>query len=128
MKIRNGFVSNSSSSSFTIYGWTEKIFKETLGTVSPLLEGMEIYIDEWKMIDNLEKLWEDQRGVDCCDDADGFKVFGIGTSGTEIDHYIDDYQNFYYDEPSDENKAKLDKIAEKLGMPKPQIYKGNFYA
>jgi len=130
MKIRNGFVSNSSSSSFTIYGWTEKVFSEALGKTFSLLEGMDVCVDEYKIVENIEKVWEEECKnlyIICCDDESGCKVFGLGQYNTEIDHYIDDWQNFFFDEPSEDNKKKFDELAEKLGMPKPQMYKENFY-
>jgi len=127
MKIRNGFVSNSSSSSFTIYGWTEDVFENVLKNSSPLLDGMRIDIDEYQIIENLEKFWDDPYSLTCCCDSEGRKVFGLGRYGTEIDHYVEDWENFYYDEPTDEEKEKFDKLAKELKLPKPQIIKEAFY-
>ena len=55
MKCRNGFVSNSSASSFTIYGWTEEDLSKHVAKLSPVFEGVELYIEEVGMPEGLKE-------------------------------------------------------------------------
>lgn len=132
MKIRNGFVSNSSSSSFTIYGWSEEVLSKHVGENMPIgLDFLKLDIDEDLFTEKLEELWpgENTWDITSCRDSNGYNVFGIGSAGDEVDHYVDNFSNdFRYDEPNDDKKKQLDEIAEVLNLPAPKIYQETFYA
>jgi hypothetical protein len=131
MKIRKGFVSNSSSSSFTIYGWTEKILSEHAKDIASGLSYVKLEIDEEALVEKIEELWpgENTWDIHSCEDSDGYGVYGVGTAGEEVDHYINNFTNaFKYPEPNAEKKKQLDEIAKTLGLPAPQMYQETFYA
>ncbi len=130
MKIRNGFVSNSSSSSFTIYGWSEEVLSKHIGKLLPDFVGVEVSIDEDVFCENIEKIWAGHDwDILSFRDSNGCNIFGIGTAGDEVDHYaMDFFKDFKYDEPSNKKKKQLDEVAEKLGLPAPQVYQETFYA
>ena len=133
MKIRLGYVSNSSASSFTIYGWTETDLSEHVGKLLPSFAGVSIQIDEDLFCENIEKLWDGhERDIITSRDADGYNVIGLGQAGDEIDHCqsLTDgrWEDFEFPEPNEEQKKKFDKLAKKMKLPKPKIYKGTFFA
>jgi len=128
MKIRNGFVSNSSSSSFTIYGWKGEDLSKHLASLSPAFEGMDFYLDEWTFTENLEKLWQGEDfDITYSKDRYGDQVFGLSVAGTEVEYYLPPHQDFEYTEPSDERRKKFDNLAEELNFPKPMLYKDTFF-
>ena len=103
MKIRLGFVSNSSTSSFCLYGW----YKHNLTA-----EQIELV----KAIANVEEF---------CDDSNDY--IGIGNQENDL-HFEDDDEAMDYecDGPSDEEMAKLDKFALEQNLPKPDMYGSTF--
>jgi hypothetical protein len=131
MKIRNGFVSNSSASSFTIYGWSEDSLSANIAKLSPAFAGVAITIDEDVFEQNLEEIWTgDSWDIVSKHDPDGIKIIGIGQSGCEIDHYLppgQDWEDFEYPEPTDKKKKEFDKIAKQLNLPKPKLYKRTWF-
>jgi len=131
MKIRNGFVSNSSSSSFTIYGWTQEDLCKHLSSISPAFTDIEFWIDQYTFSENLEKIWDgDNWDITYSNTRDGGQVFGLGVSGMEVDHYLpphQDWEDFKYPEPEDEKRKKFDELAEKLNLPKPKLYQDTFF-
>jgi len=130
MKIRNGFVSNSSSSSFTIYGWSEKILSKHISESLPAFVGVRLEIDEDVFCENIEKLWDGREwDIISFRDRDGYNIFGVGSACDEADHYVGNWhEGFRYDEPDDEKKKQLEEIGKKLGLPEPQIYSDTYYA
>jgi hypothetical protein len=93
----------------------------------PFLKNVSIYIDEYELSEVIGKLYGDPFSITCCCNSTGLKVFGLGRYGTEIDHYIEDWEDFYYPEPTEEEKKKFDLFASNMGMPKPEIIKETFY-
>jgi hypothetical protein len=114
MKIRNGFVSNSSSSSFCIYGWTEDVFKD-----KPEL--LKDYYDPYELEKLLKTIPHELIIVHSNSPCSHF-VMGVGTVETDIDHYIEDWEDHVAEEPTQKEMEELDKVAEKLNLPKPQMY------
>ena len=130
MKIRLGHVSNSSASSFTIYGWTEKELSQHIGNIMPSFFDVDMFIDDETFCDNLEKLWDGHEWDIVADaSSDGMKIFGLGEAGDEIDHNVTEgrWEDFKYPEPSDEKKKAFDEVAKKLNLPKPSIYQETFF-
>jgi hypothetical protein len=120
MKIRMGFISNSSTTSFTIYGWTETQLSEHIGKLLPAFVGVNVTIDEDTFSENIEKLWSGHEwDVTCSRDESGYNVFGVGDVGDE---------NFMPKEPTDDQKKELEAIAVKLGLPAPTMHQGTYYA
>jgi hypothetical protein len=119
MKIRNGFVSNSSSSSFCIYGWTEDVFKDKHES----LKGDKTYYNYGA--DELEKLLKTtSHELIIVSSSSLFShfVMGVGNVETEIDHYIEEWEDHVAEEPTRKEMEELDRVAEKLSLPKPQMY------
>jgi hypothetical protein len=121
MKIRIGFVSNSSSTSFCIYGWTEDVFKD-----KPELRVQKddkIYYchggDALKKF--LKTTPHELNIVTSCSPSNDF-VMGVGTVENDIDHYMEDWEDHVAEEPTQKEMEELDKVAEKLNLPKPQMY------
>lgn len=131
MKIRTGFVSNSSASSFTIYGWSEKDLAEHISTFCPAFEGTDITVED-EFFYNIQKAWEGHDwDITEGKDANGYEIFGLGESQVDIDHNHPigngPWEEFKYPEPSDEDKEKFNKLAEKLKLPKPKIYQRTWF-
>ena len=129
MKIRTGFVSNSSASSFCIYGWTEEIFK-----IHPELQDVdaEYYESKYdKLIEKLNSIKHKAKIFGQDSTPDNEFIVGVGNSGIEIDHYMLDneyWQDYQSPEPSYDQIKELDRIAEVLGLPKPEMYRATFWA
>jgi hypothetical protein len=139
MKIRIGFVSNSSATSFTIYGWTVEDLSSHMASLCPAYEGVNISLDyygENGFLRNLEKAWKESGEENDWDiveseNSDGGQIFGLGESGDEIDHYLPQgqaWEDFEYPEPSLDKIKKFDEIAKKLKLPKPRMHKATFFA
>lgn len=119
MKIRMGYVSNSSSTSFTIYGWTEKELSEHIGKLLPAFVGVNVIIDEETFCENIEKLWSGHEwDITCSRNEAGYNVFGVGSVGGESSKLT---------EPTDKEKKEMDAIAAKLGLPSPSMLHENFF-
>jgi len=114
MKIRNGFVSNSSAASFCIYGWTDRDLKT-----------------DWAgVMDIVRTIWNKYniRLVESSHPSDNV-IVGVGTSEGEIDHnYCDgdggryeDWEDYRSPPPTKEQMAWLDEAAKDLGLPKPHL-------
>ena len=120
MKIRIGYVSNSSSTSFTIYGWTETQLSEHIGKLLPAFVCVNITIDEDTFSENIEKLWSGREwDITRSRDESGYNVFGVGDVGDE---------SCIPKEPTDDQKKELEAIAAKLGLPAPTMHQGTYYA
>jgi hypothetical protein len=89
-----------------------------------------VSIDEDVFCGNIEDLWTGRQwAITCFRDSEGYNIFGVGTAGDEVDHYVHDFSDsFKYDEPSDEEKKHLDEIAERLGLPAPSMHQDTYYA
>lgn len=131
MKIRNGFVSNSSASSFTIYGWTSSELSNHIASLCPALTGIEIIVNEYEFVRNIQNHWlgESWDIVYAINEKDEM-VFGLGETEDGIDHYMTSYErweDYECDEPTDEQKKEFDEIVKKLNLPIPSIHKATFY-
>ena len=110
MKIRLEFVSNSSSSSFCIYGWSENQLKSLN------------LLDKIKEIEKLENVvFED---IYC-----EFETW-IGFGNSEGDLHPDedcDHDDILVDGPTDIEIQKLDAIVKKYNLPIPGTNSGTWY-
>jgi len=119
MKLRTGFVSNSSGASFCIYGWTN----DELG-----LSDSQVY----SFLDMIKAL---DKSIVESSHPSADRIIGVGNKRSEVDHdYRDDTVGRYGDwhdyrcpEPSKKDMANLDAIAEKLGLPKPTLQVETWY-
>lgn len=133
MKLRYGFVSNSSTTSFSIYGWKVKELGEYLFKDNPLLRGCEIAYDTWNnpsLLKNLIELYDgNEYDIASCAGSDGDFILGVGSNGTECDHLGDPPINgkHYYSPPTVDKTIKIDEIAKKYYLPSPKLYQETFY-
>lgn len=131
MKIRNGFVSNSSASSFTIYGWKKKDLFSYLDKLNLSGENFEDFGFIYKMEKRIKELWNgDPSDIVIAETSYGDEIIGIGTRDSEIDHSIPDgeyWEDFEFDAPSTDYQNKLKKMAEDLDLPKPSLYQETFF-
>jgi hypothetical protein len=112
MKIRAGFVSNSSSASFCIYGWTNTKLDMKCNDAYDLYRKLRMDYD--KIVESSHP---------CCE-----MVMGVGNVHTNL--YTDeneDWRDFVSDPPTEQEMAELDKIALKLNLPKPEMYSETWY-
>ena len=65
MKIRNGFVSNSSSSSFIVFGFSSEDFDEVYDMVEKKVEAEDPYLSEKKLYWEIQNYLE-RYGIDYC--------------------------------------------------------------
>ena len=57
------------------------------------------------------------------------QVFGVGSSGDEVDHDHDRLPNgHYFHPPTKEQMKEMDRIAEKFGLPKPKMFTETRYS
>lgn len=113
MKTRLGFVSNSSSQSFFIYGWTKETLKSGGITIEKIFE-----------ISEIEKANLDQFYIEY-DDA-------IGLGNSEGDLHPDEDEEFDRDDvlvgkPTDEQVAIIDRLTKKYNLPEPEFMSGTFF-
>jgi len=134
MKIRQGFVSNSSASSFCIYGWTDEDLKDYkhIPCIASCFVKCEKYKTEYFMANNLIKEVKDEFSFDLIvsPSPDDNYVVGVGNFEDEIDHGLDedeDWEDYVTDEPSKEDMIKLDGIAKTLGLPSPHYYSATWF-
>ena len=134
MKIRQGFVSNSSSSSFTIYGWTSDELAEYVAGLLPFVTSFEevridFSVDAYDFVKKLQENWDgDIFDLTFSNTEDGEMVFGLGTAGQEVDHYNESFTDaFEYAEPDIASQEKFDELAKKLNLPVPHMHQGTFY-
>jgi hypothetical protein len=114
MKIRVGFVSNSSAASFCIYGWTN----DDLG------------MNYSQSIDLANKLREKISFIITSPDPDSEVIVGVGHAEDEIDHWYgedgewEDYQCEY---PDKDEMTELDTVALEFGLPKPILHQATWF-
>lgn len=113
MKIRSGFVSNSSSSSFCIYGWVCKTTDE--------LYALKDRIEKCKKDSNIDII------ITHSNNNVGEEVIGVGNTNTDMDHYMEDWENYECNPPTDKETKALKRIGKKLKLPPPQLYNETFY-
>ena len=79
MKIRNGFVSNSSSSSFIVFGFSSEDFDEVYDMVEKKVEAEDPYLSEKKLYWEIQNYLE-RYGIDYCSKGDWVdnRTEGIG--------------------------------------------------
>lgn len=119
MKIRSGFVSNSSSSSFCIFGWTEEDLKR-----------LNINIDELE--ERLLTKYPDIR-FECAHPPWSDKIIGVGNREEDL-HFADEWggdddEGFDnpVDEPAEAECNKLLEIAKQEGLPNPEMFEDIYY-
>jgi len=116
MKIRQGFVSNSSSSSFCLYGITmdewdmkEALIKQGIATEEELSDGLYEYLDDWSFKYDLKQkgLSEEEIAVKLAERP--LSDFEYESINGEY-HYIGiSWRNIKDDETGAEFKARIDK-------------------
>ena len=114
MKTRDGFVSNSSSASFCIYGWTDG----------------DLGLSEWEANDLCRWLRDILPSMIDSPHPHAGTIIGVGNVAEEMDHGEDEpgaWRDYRCDEPTKEDMAKLDEIALGLGLPKPTISSATWF-
>jgi hypothetical protein len=120
MKLRMGFVSNSSATSFCIYGWT--------------FEELEPFgVKRWEQHDLLKML--DAKYPDLKSSLTESQtpisdwIIGVGSAtGYGFDHgYHGDWQDYKSPGPTKEQMEKLDKVAVEMGWSKPSLNSATWF-
>lgn len=109
MKIRNGFVSNSSASSFCIYGW--KVRQINYNNDGDCIVHQKRIME---MLECLEKEFKSKSYNILTHYVDDYEdlILGIGSYKTEFDHDMDpELDGWWYDyESPSPNKKDCDKL------------------
>ena len=121
MKTRISLVSNSSTSSFCIYGWIQRDLKNT-----PFEESdYEIWPTFAKLRNEIVKIDPLIELISFHNRDRTYYIVGIGRSDTDI--HDENVINHGFCEPRISEAKKLDKIAKRLKLPEPQVYKDTWY-
>ncbi len=110
MKTRSGFVSNSSSSSFCIYGWK-----------------CNDYTEECNLMGKLKIYFRDSMDLTSSCTPDEYSVVGVGHTNSEFDHYMDDWEDYECEPPNSELMTELDRVAKSLGLEEPEMYRATWF-
>jgi len=116
MKIRNGFVSNSSAASFCIYGWNEEDLNKDYYEIKALAERIGEKLGKTKIQLTSASKYE--------------VVMGVGNVAYDFDHLEEwtyNWEQYKCDLPADEEKKKLLEIAKEMGLPKPKLFSETFW-
>jgi len=107
MKIRNGFVSNSSSTSFCVYGWIKDDLNQTVKDTLKKIEAEESR--------NFKRFY-----IEC--------GTSIGFGRKEDAEYNEDGEPIEseIDGPTTEEVEYIDAITKKYNLPSPSYYSGTF--
>jgi len=108
MKIRIGFVSNSSVCSFCIYGWSEKDLNKGFGEMLSFCKELSQKYKDVKMT------WTSN--------SKDVAILGVG-------NIVSDGPWDYSEKsrcPAENEKRKLEKIAKEIGLPKPKLFSETF--
>lgn len=106
MKIRKGFISNSSSTSFCLYGWKFNDIREIFPTIKEIADKLEEEFDPSEII--IEN-WDDRE-----------KLIGIGNVDFKV------CSSTIMDSPSEIKKKQVEKFAEYFNLPEPETYSDTF--
>jgi len=114
MKIRIGFVSNSSSSSFCIFGWSSNDIKAI---------GFDDYFDFMKAV-------TEKCGLHLTSsyyEGSGEHIVGLGNTDEEFDHYMEDWMSYECDPPTVEEQILIHEIGMVFKLPKPGMYADTWF-
>lgn len=129
MKIRNGFVSNSSAASFCIYGWTEDVFKDRPDLL-PTNEKFSDYMYVEYILQELLKTIPHELSIISSNSPNNDFVIGVGNASTDINHDMGEFEyweDYISDEPTQKEMEELNVLAEKLKLPLPKMYHATWY-
>lgn len=108
MKIRSGFVSNSSSSSFCIYGVLFVFSKDATNFKSLIKnKGLNIHY---------------------VNDEENNHIVGVGNYDMDIDHYEEDWEDYESEAPSDSDIEKFKELLNSNEETKPFVEKCDIYS
>ena len=114
MKIRQGFVSNSSSQSFTIFGWTKD----------------DLHLD-WEgqldLVKSIKEIYPDLEILNDIPHPEHEWIMGVGESAADMDHYMQDWEDFRCEGPTQEEMDKLSEVATLLSLPEPHSDQRTWY-
>lgn len=106
MKIRTGFISNSSSCSFCIFGW-DLSYNEAYEMEKKLkIAGFDPIVSS--------SPWNND-------------VVGVGNRDDEFDHHMEDWQDYCADGPTAEEVNKLKIFAQENNLPKPEYFSATWF-
>jgi len=109
MKFRTGFVSNSSAASFCLFGWKASDLSEEQVETLMAAKHKDLY-----------SVWHPEDG----------EILGVGNSYSEIDHNMDEWQDwhdFVSPPPDKESLQTLQLLAQKLQLPDPHMYADTYW-
>ena len=107
MKLRAGFVSNSSSCSFCVYGfhndeYDEQEYNSVIKNIMAAAKEIGLEVDHF------------------CGQSDSY--FGVGTYDDDIDHYMENWEDFTSEGPTTEEVKKFTEIVQKIAPDKTLDY------
>jgi hypothetical protein len=115
MKIRNGFVSNSSASSFCLYGWKLKPIDYAVNNSQEeyfnAVKEMSNFLSHHMNVNIYSFCFVDDHGK-----TEEYNFFGLGKQEDEIDHYLEDecWEDYCCSEPKFTEIELLKKAREEF--------------